>query len=318
MADDKGAVELFGSASRGDERSLAKLLTLVESDRSTMRAMQTALVQGTNSAHVIGVTGAPGVGKSTLVASLIGSYREQQLRVAVIAIDPSSPFTGGALLGDRIRMQQYFLDPGVYIRSMSSRGHLGGLASATPDIIDVIARCGFDRVIVETVGVGQAEVEVATYADSVLVVSAAGGGDSVQAAKAGILETADVFVVNKADLPGSGDLAGELRQMLTIGERHGGFSPTVVEVAARDRSGLDDLERELERHRTWLETSGELDLRRHRRVIARLRAVIAEATLARIAELDAGAALSTAADHVVEGSIDVHSAAEQLLASITH
>ena len=313
MTDNEVIAELWGSAIRGDERSLARLLTLAESDQSTMRAIQLSGLASAPQAQIIGITGAPGVGKSTLVAALIGSYRQLQLRVAVVAIDPSSPITGGALLGDRIRMQPYFLDPDVYIRSMSSRGHLGGLASATPDVIDVVARCGFDRVIVETVGVGQAEVEIATYADSVLVVTAPGAGDSVQAAKAGILETADIFVVNKADLPGSGDLAGELRQMLTIGERREGFNPTVVEVAARDRSGLDELANELERHREWLETSGELDLRRRRRVLVRLRAVVADMTLVRIAALDDGSAVASAADQIISGEIDLYSAAELLL-----
>ena len=313
MTDNEVIAELWDSAIRGDERSLARLLTLAESDQSTMRAIQLSGLASAPRAQIIGITGAPGVGKSTLVAALIGSYRQLQLRVAVVAIDPSSPITGGALLGDRIRMQPYFLDPDVYIRSMSSRGHLGGLASATPDVIDVVARCGFDRVIVETVGVGQAEVEIATYADSVLVVTAPGAGDSVQAAKAGILETADIFVVNKADLPGSGDLAGELRQMLTIGERREGFNPTVVEVAARDRSGLDELANELERHREWLETSGELDLRRRRRVLVRLRAVVADMTLVRIAALDDGSAVASAADQIISGEIDLYSAAALLL-----
>jgi LAO/AO transport system kinase len=316
MTTDEIAGARLADAMNGDIRSLAKLLTMVESDRTTMRTIQSTLASQTNAAFVVGVTGAPGVGKSTLVACLIGRLRAQGLRIAVIAIDPSSPFSGGALLGDRIRMQEYFLDSDVYIRSMSSRGHLGGLASTTPDVIDVVARCGFDRVIVETVGVGQAEVEIATYADSVLVVLAPGGGDSVQAAKAGILETADVLVVNKADLPGAGAIAGDLRQMLSMTETHERFLPPVVEITARDQVGLDDLEQALEQHRSWLDSSGELELRKSRRILTRLRAVVAELSLERIEALDFGAVLSAAADEVRTGKKDLYSAASELLATL--
>lgn len=314
MTIDEDASALLAKALSGETRSLAKLLTMVEADRTTMRTIHSTIASQPNSALVLGVTGSPGVGKSTLVASLVGRFRTEGLRVAVIAIDPSSPFSGGALLGDRIRMQEHFLDPDVYIRSMSTRGHLGGLASSTPDVIDVVARCGFDRVIVETVGVGQAEVEIATYADTVLVVLAPGGGDSVQAAKAGILETADILVVNKADLPGASTIAGDLRQMVTMADTHDGVLPPVLEVAAKDHAGLDEVLRALEQHASWLDESGELRKRKSRRVLTRLRALVGELTLERIEARDFGAAISAAAEEIRTGKKDLYSAAIELLA----
>lgn len=313
MSSRQTVAELFRAATDGDERALGRVLSLVESNRSTLQTLWKEVSARLPDAGVIGITGPPGVGKSTLVSALIGAFRDAGLRVAVVAIDPSSPFTGGALLGDRIRMQPHALDPAVFIRSMSSRGHLGGLASTTPDVIDVLARVGFDLVLVETVGVGQAEVEIATYADSVIVVSAAGGGDAVQAAKAGILEIADVYVVNKADLPGTGDLATDLRQMLGLGELEHGFSPNVLEVVARDGTGVEALVKELGRHRQWLEESSELDLRRRSRVERRLEVLAREHFAERLKTIEEGRAFSDAVDRVINGRIDVHSAALELV-----
>ena len=221
MADPAAAIQ---RARDGDARALARLLSLVENGAPQLRAVMKAIAPLTGQARVLGLTGAPGVGKSTVTAALVAAYRAQGLRVGVLAIDPTSPFTGGALLGDRVRMQQHATDQGVFIRSMASRGHLGGLAGATPQAVRVLDAAGFDVVLVETVGVGQAEVEIAGMADSTLVIVAPGLGDAIQAAKAGILEIGDVFVVNKSDKPGRpGGRAGPARHDRDGPARRGGL-----------------------------------------------------------------------------------------------
>jgi LAO/AO transport system kinase len=264
-------------------------------------------------AHTIGITGSPGVGKSTLIAELIRQFRAENWRVAVVAVDPSSPFSGGALLGDRIRMQAHVLDRDVFIRSMANRGHLGGLASRTPDVIDLLARARFDVVIIETVGIGQAEVEIANYADTVILVSTADSGDSVQTAKAGVLEIADVFVVNKSDRPGSSAIAADLREMLSLGAHEGGFDPQVLELSALSHQGVAELIGEITRHREWLSSTGELQHLRVRRAETRLRSVLAQLAVAQTERLDNGAALHAAATQVAEGSLEVRGAAQALL-----
>ena len=200
-------------------RALGRLVSLVENGAPELRAVMRELAPLTGQARVVGLTGAPGVGKSTLTGALVAAYRERGLRVAVLAVDPTSPFTGGALLGDRIRMQQHATDRGVFIRSMASRGHLGGLAGAAPQALRVLDAAGFELILVETVGVGQAEVEIASLADSTLVIVAPGLGDAIQAAKAGILEIADVFVVNKSDKPGAQETVRDLRGMIAMAQR---------------------------------------------------------------------------------------------------
>ena len=205
----------------GDVRALGRLLTWVENGAPELRQVLAAAAPLTGQARVLGLTGAPGVGKSTLSGALVAAYRQRGLRVGVLAVDPSSPFTGGALLGDRVRMTAHTTDPGVYIRSLASRGHLGGLSWATPQALRVLDAAGYDVVIVETVGVGQAEVEIASLADTTLVLLAPGMGDGIQAAKAGILEIADVLVVNKADRPGADDTYRDLTAMIRLSDATG-------------------------------------------------------------------------------------------------
>src|SRR5690606_37349933 len=213
--------QLVAAARSGDPRAVARLITLVESNGPEVVELAAALAPHTGRAEVVGLTGAPGVGKSTTTSELVRALRAQGKRVGVLAVDPSSPFTGGAILGDRVRMQSHATDPGVYIRSMSSRGHLGGLAAATPQAVRVLDAAGCDVILVETVGVGQAEVEVASLADTTLVLLAPGMGDGIQAAKAGILEIADVLVVNKADRDGARTVVRDLKRALTMTHSEG-------------------------------------------------------------------------------------------------
>jgi LAO/AO transport system kinase len=237
--------------------------------------------------------------------------------VGVIAVDPSSPFSGGALLGDRIRMQQHATDEGVFIRSMASRGHLGGLSATTPQALRVFDAAGCDVVLIETVGVGQSEVEVAAAADTTLVLLAPGMGDSIQAAKAGILEIGDVFVVNKADREGADSTVRELRNMIALGERpERGWTPPVVKTVASTGQGVEDLVAAIDEHRAWLVESGQLQVRRERRARDEVEA-LAVALLRRRLEAGAGSTrLAEAAADVVAGRLDPHTAAERLVAGI--
>lgn len=256
--------QLLDLARQGHARSLAQLITAVENDPDVMRHLRSELVSSVGRAQVIGVTGAPGVGKSTLVNSLISTFREDGKKVAVIAIDPSSPFSGGALLGDRIRMHDHSGDDEVFIRSLSSRGHLGGLSSATARLLPLFDAAGFDVVMIETVGVGQSEIDVAGLADTTVVVVAPGMGDGVQAAKAGIVEIADIFVVSKADREGAEATARDLRHALRD-QQMTSWTPPVVSVSAQDGSGFSELRGALVDHARFLESSGEGVRRRVRR-----------------------------------------------------
>src|SRR5258705_12707146 len=229
--------ELVERARGGDARSVARLISLVEDESPLLREVMAALAPYAGRAHIVGITGSPGVGKSTSTSALVSAYRAVGKRVGVLAVDPSSPFSGGALLGDRVRMQDHATDRGVFIRSMASRGHLGGMALAAPEAVRILDAAGHDHVIVETVGVGQAEGDVAAATDTTLVVLAPGAGDAVQMAKAGILEIADVFVVNKGDRDGAGETARDLRQMLHMGAARE-WSPPVLTTTATSREGL--------------------------------------------------------------------------------
>lgn len=304
---------LVASARAGGVRAIARLITLVENNSPHLREAMRLLAPDTGRAHVVGLTGSPGVGKSTLAAALIGAYRERGARVGVLAVDPSSPFSGGAVLGDRVRMQGHFLDPDVYIRSMASRGHLGGLSTAAPQALRVFDAAGFDVVLVETVGVGQSEVEIASTADTTLVLLAPGMGDGIQAAKAGILEIGDVFVVNKADRDGVQPLIRELRTMLALDRRDPGqWHPPIVRTVASAGTGIDDLAERIEAHRAAQQASGAWAARRLSRSRAEIEALALAEVRRRFLHWDR-TALADLAAAVRDGRSDPYTAADQLL-----
>ena len=296
-------------ARAGDIRALARLLSLVEDGSPRVREVIKDLAPKTGNARIIGLTGAPGVGKSTMTGALVGALRAAGRRVAMLAVDPTSPFTGGALLGDRIRMQEHATDEAVFIRSMASRGHLGGLAAATPQAIRLLDAAGFDLILIETVGVGQAEVAIASLADSVVVLLAPGMGDAVQAAKAGILEVADLFVVNKADKPDAQQVVRDLRNMLALGANEEGWKPPIITTTATTGEGLAELVTRLDDHWAWLVQSGELKRRRH----ARAREEITALAFAALRDHVARSGLEELAARVADGTLDPFQAAEDIL-----
>ncbi|MEY2452155.1 MAG: GTPase [Acidimicrobiaceae bacterium] len=268
-------------------------------------------------AYTVGLTGAPGSGKSTLTSGLVREVRARGDEVAVLAVDPTSPFTGGAILGDRVRMQDHALDAGVFIRSMATRGHLGGLALATPQAIRVLDAVGFGWVLVETVGVGQVEVEIAAAADTTLVVLNPGWGDSVQAAKAGLLEIADVFVVNKADRPGVDEARRDLEHMLDLASLpDGGWRPTIVSTVASTGEGVGELLAEIESHRAWLSEDGRLEAKRSARLCDELVAILSERVVERVQGLRAGEDFARVQASVVAREVDPWTAADELLSRL--
>jgi len=268
----------------------------------------------TGHAHVVGLTGSPGVGKSTVTGALVRAYRDKGQRVAVLAVDPSSPFSGGALLGDRVRMQDHATDERVFIRSMASRGHLGGLSWATPQAVRILVAAGFDIVLIETVGVGQAEIEIASLADSAVVVVAPGLGDSIQAAKAGILEIADVFVVNKSDRPGAQEVIRDLRMMLAMATYGSdGWKPPIVSTTAATGEGIADLAAAIDKHRDWLGGNGQLEERRLARAQEEISAIAIGELRQRVGGLPGESRLAELAERVVAGDLDPYSAADELI-----
>jgi LAO/AO transport system kinase len=299
----------------GDARALGRLLSLVENGAPQLRAVMKVLAPLTGQARVLGLTGSPGVGKSTVTGALVAAYRGQGLRVGVLAIDPSSPFTGGALLGDRVRMQQHATDEGVFIRSMASRGHLGGLAGATPQAVRVLDAAGFDVVLIETVGVGQAEVGIAAMADTTMVIVAPGLGDAIQAAKAGILEIGDVFVVNKSDKPGAQEAVRDLRGMIAMARRgEGDWKPPIVSTTAAAGEGMGDLVARLDEHRAWLDRSGEGERRRRARAREEISVIALAGLRARMGGLPGDERIDGLAGRVAAGELDPFAAAEELIA----
>ena len=314
-----GADQAVGAVERargGDARALARLLSQVEDGSPALRPIMAALAPLTGQARVIGLTGAPGVGKSTVTAALVAAYRERDLRVGVLAVDPTSPFSGGALLGDRVRMQDHATDPGVLIRSMATRGHLGGLSRAAPQALRVLDAAGFEVLLLETVGVGQAEVEVASLADTTLVLVAPGMGDAIQAAKAGILEVADVFVVNKADKPGAQETVRDLRTMIAMA-RHGAgeWKPPIVTTVGVKGEGIGELVARVEAHWSWLDSSGQRDARRRTRAREEITAIAVAELRQRAGGLPGDSWLDSLAAQVADGALDPFAAADELLAA---
>jgi LAO/AO transport system kinase len=304
--------ELVGQARDGQPRAVARLISLVEADSPRLAELARLLGAVPGRAHVVGLTGAPGVGKSTSTSALIGALRSAGQRVGVLAIDPSSPFSGGALLGDRIRMTEHAVDPGVFVRSMASRGQLGGLAAAAPQALRVLEAAGCDVVLLETVGVGQSEIEVVGLADTTVVLLAPGMGDGVQAAKAGVLEIADIFVVNKADTAEAGTVSRQLRQLRTMAAPRSDWSVPILQTVATRAEGIAELVAAIAEHRDWLAGSGELARRRSARVSSEIEAI----ALAGVRRRFSAGALAGLAARVQAGELDPHAAADELLAGL--
>ncbi|MCP2334056.1 methylmalonyl Co-A mutase-associated GTPase MeaB [Actinoalloteichus caeruleus] len=311
--------DLVQRARAGQSRALGRLISLVEDASPRLRDVAAELTPHTGHARVIGLTGPPGVGKSTSTSALVTALRAQGRTVGVLAVDPSSPFSGGALLGDRVRMQDHALDPGVFIRSMATRGHLGGLAWATPQALRVLDAAGFDVILVETVGVGQSEVDVISLADTTLVLLAPGMGDGIQAAKAGILEVADVFVVNKADREGTDQTVRELKHMISLGRREKegpSWRPPIVRTVASRAEGMTELVAAVDEHHDWMREHGELSARRRRRAASEVEAIAVEELRGRLGDVRGGSALVDLADRVLAGRTDPYTAADELVAGL--
>jgi LAO/AO transport system kinase len=303
--------ELVTRVGTGDRGALARMLTLVERGGQEAAETVAALPKPGSRAATVGITGAPGAGKSTLTDRLVESLRGSGDRVAVLAVDPSSPYTGGAILGDRVRMQGHATDDGVFIRSMASRGQLGGLSVAAPQAVRVLDAAGFAWVVVETVGVGQAEVDVAALADTTVVVVTPGWGDGVQAAKAGLLEIADVFVVNKVDRPGADETVRDLEAMLGLTAAPL-WTPPVLRTVATENVGIDDVRAAISRHCEHLVASGEGEARRRRRIAEELRGLVVERLTAAAAELSSGERFDALVDAIAADDRDPWSAAAEL------
>ncbi len=302
----------------GKYRALAQAVSLVERDDGRAEGLLARVYASTGHARIIGITGSPGAGKSTLVASLTKYYRSEGKKVGIIAVDPSSPFSGGAILGDRIRMADLYTDRGVFIRSMATRGFLGGVARATNDVVDLLDAAGFDVILVETVGVGQDEVEIIRTVQTNVVVLVPGMGDDIQAIKAGIMEIGDVFAVNKADRPGADRTVTEVTMMMSLVEEHADWIPPIVKTVASKNQGTDDLDAALVKHFDHLKTSGELDRRNRERVRIRISTMLKEKFMDRlIGNTVTRAEYDQLLDDVLQKRNNPHDAAEGLLSRIS-
>lgn len=304
---------LVERALNGERVAIARLISRIEDGAADLGELMHALFPHTGNAYSIGITGAPGAGKSTLTERLVARVRQDGRRVGVLAVDPSSPFSGGALLGDRVRMQSHATDPDVFIRSMATRGHLGGISLATPEALRVLDAAGKDIVVIETVGVGQSEVEITDACDTTVVVLNPGWGDAVQAGKAGLLEIADVFVVNKSDRPGTRDTVRELKQMLEMSSAE--WKPEIVVTIAVKGDGVDELWAAIEKHRAYQEEKGLLERRRRRRIGREIKEIVAERYRARI-DAETGGLLGELTDEVQARRIDPYEAADRIIARL--
>ena len=317
MARTEDPATLLESARTGDRSALARLLSQVERGGSGAREIGRLAHGQSGRAYTVGLTGAPGAGKSTLTSALIGHLRGESAEVAVLAIDPSSPFTGGAILGDRVRMQDHATDPGVFIRSMATRGHLGGLTLATPEAVRLLDAVGWELVLIETVGVGQVEVEVAGKADTTVVVVNPGWGDSVQANKAGLMEIADVFVINKSDRSGADETRRDLEQMLELSHlAEDAWRPPILMTVATTGIGVPDVWTAVQEHREHAQRTGVLDRRRAFRAREELRAIIATRLGSRARDLCTGRRWDELTEQVAEHATDPLAAADEMLAGI--
>ena len=314
MSNGVSVADLVDGLKKGDRRAVARLISLVEDGAAEASEAIREVYPLTGHASTIGLTGAPGAGKSSLIDGLVKHARAEDLSIGVIACDPTSPFSGGALLGDRVRMQTHSLDEKVFIRSMATRGHLGGLSLAAPEAMRVLEAAGSDVVIVETVGVGQSEVEVAKQADTTIVVLAPGMGDAIQAAKAGILEIADIFCVNKSDKAGASDTARDLRGMLELGHgRDPEWDIPIVLTSATEDEGIDELWGTIRRHEEHLRSGGRLEQRRRERFGAEIREIVGERLKAALERAAGADVLDELTEGVLARDLDPYSAADELM-----
>ena len=308
--------DLVKRLSTGDRRALAQAISAVENGTAAAPDLIKTAFPIAGEAPIVGITGPSGSGKSTLIDGLTGAYRAENTSVGVLAIDPTSPFTGGALLGDRVRMQGHSEDSGVYVRSMATRGAMGGLAAAVYDTLILLAVAGFDRLLVETVGVGQDEVDVAGVADTTCVLLTPVGGDEIQAIKAGIMEIADIFVLNKADLPGTDRAEAQLHTWVSHVEE-GDWMPPIIRTIASENQGIDELKRAIGEHEAWYESSGRALDKQRTLATLRLRTLLRQRLLAGARDRGFDAQReSELVERIVGGDIDPHSAAELVVAEV--
>lgn len=309
--------ELFNAACAGDRAALARVLSLLERGDTVAREVGRLAYQRGGNGYTVGITGAPGAGKSTLTSAVIKHLRKMELEIAVLAIDPSSPFTGGAILGDRVRMQDHATDPGVFIRSMATRGHLGGLSLSTPEAIRMLDAVGREWILVETVGVGQVEVEIAGKADTTVVVLNPGWGDSVQANKAGLMEIADIFVINKADRKGVEETRRDVEQMLELSDLpHEAWHPPIIATIGNTGEGVPALWDAVLEHRLLIESTGELKKRRDFRLREELREIVARRLEQRAREITSGDRWEQLQSQVLDHALDPWSAADEMLKGV--